>query len=265
MRRTRYKRGGLSVGTIRFRFIGVALVVGMFAVGMSAFLNYFKYKSTISGIAKTRAILVGRGIENSVQASLAIGMQFAELDQLNALVQRERSSDRLVRGIDVFDTAGTILYSSDPTRVGQRVPDEWVSTADRSKNSEWSVEGLDEHMAGISIKNAFNLTVGHIALRYASDDVERASTVAGRSIFLSAAAAFAGLAIVAPLLLIMVIRRFESDLATLERAASHIEDKDEPATGSAFEGAIADLRRSLADAHKALDGVKAKLGSAGGG
>ena len=37
------------MGTIRVRFIVVALVVSFFAVGMAAFLNYFKYKSTISG------------------------------------------------------------------------------------------------------------------------------------------------------------------------------------------------------------------------
>ena len=94
------------MGTIRVRFILVALAVSFFAVGMAAFLNYFKYKSTISSIVKSRVLVVGRNIENSVQASLAIGMQFTELQQLTQLMQREKSSDRLVRGIDVFDTSG---------------------------------------------------------------------------------------------------------------------------------------------------------------
>jgi len=67
------------MGTIRVRFILVALVVSFFAVGMSAFLNYFKYKSTIGNIVKSRVLVVGRGIENSVQASLQLGMQFSEL------------------------------------------------------------------------------------------------------------------------------------------------------------------------------------------
>ena len=70
------------MGTIRIRFILVALVVSFFAVGMSAFLNYFKYKSTIGGIVKSRVLVVGRGIENAVQASLQLGMQFSELSQL---------------------------------------------------------------------------------------------------------------------------------------------------------------------------------------
>ena len=45
------------MGTIRLRFIVVALVVSFFAVGMAAFLNYFKYKSTIGGIVKSRVLV----------------------------------------------------------------------------------------------------------------------------------------------------------------------------------------------------------------
>jgi len=67
------------MGRIRVRFIMVALVVGVFAIGMAAFLNYFKYKSTFAGVVRERVLVVGRGIENSVQTSLSLGMQFSEL------------------------------------------------------------------------------------------------------------------------------------------------------------------------------------------
>ena len=104
------------MGTIRVRFIIVALVVSFFAVGMAAFLNYFKYKSTIAGIVKSRVLVIGRNIENSVQASLSVGMQFMELGTMNALLQREKASDRLIRGIDVFDQTGQILNSTERAR-----------------------------------------------------------------------------------------------------------------------------------------------------
>lgn len=252
------------MGTIRFRFISVALVVSFFAVGMAAFLNYFKYKSTIAGIAKTRVLLVGRGIENSVRASLQVGMQFAELSQLTQLVQREKTSDRLVKGIDVFDTDGKILYSSDLARVGEKVHGEWVATANRSKNNEWGVEGAEEHMAGISVRNAFNLPVGHVGLRYSREEVDRAAAVAGREILIAALLAFIGIALVAPLALIVVIRRFERDLHALETATSRLESPGAPvAAGSAFDEALGQLRGSLADANKSIDGVRAQLDAAG--
>jgi hypothetical protein len=256
------------MGTIRFRFICVALVVSFFAVGMAAFLNYFKYKSTIGGIAKTRALLVGRGIESSVQASLQIGMQFAELSQLNQLMQRERTSDRLVRGIDVFDTAGQILYSTDASRVGDKVPAAWVTTAERTKGNEWSVEGDEEYLAGISVKNAFNLTVGHIGLRYSRDEVDKAAAVAGREILLAALGSFIAIALIAPLALIVVIRRFERDLHALEAATARLEGPAASApvpaaAGGAFEQAIAQLRGSLAQANQSLDELRTRLDSAG--
>ncbi len=253
------------MGTIRFRFICVALVVSFFAVGMAAFLNYFKYKSTIAGIAKTRVLLVGRGIENSVLASLQVGMQFAELSQLAQLVQREKTSDRLVKGIDVFDTDGKILYSSDLASVNDKVPATWIATANRSKGNEWGVEGAEEHIAGISVRNAFNLTVGHVGLRYSREEVDRAAAVAGREILIAALVSFIGIALIAPLALIVVIRRFERDLHALETATSRLESPGAPApaSGSAFDEALGQLRGSLADANKSIDGVRAQLDAVG--
>ena len=253
------------MGTIRVRFILVALVVSFFAVGMSAFLNYFKYKSTISGIVKSRVLLVGRGIESSVQASLQVGMQFSEIGTLPQLLQREQSADRLIRGIDVFDSAGHIIYSSDRARVGQKVPDGWLRTAERAKTTEWSTEGVDDYIAGISVKNAFDLTVGFLALRYSREEVDRAATIAGREILAASLTAFAGVAVLAPLALIVVIRRFERDLRTLEAAAGHLEDRTpgDATRGSAFDSAIGSLRASLDEANKSLDDLRGKLDAAG--
>ena len=251
------------MGTIRVRFIVVALVVSFFAVVMAAFLNYFKYKSTIAGIVKSRVLVIGRNIENSVQASLSVGMQFMELGTMNALLSRERASDRLIRGIDVFDHTGQIIYSTDRARVGEKVPSEWTEAAARSKTTEWSQEGSDEFVAGISLKNNFDLTVGYLSLRYGAEEVDRAAKVAGREILLAAIMSFIAIALVAPLALIVVIRRFERDLRALESAASHLEDRTEPAlpTGSAFDAAIGNLRSSLRDANVSLDDLRAKLDS----
>jgi hypothetical protein len=253
------------MGTIRVRFILVALVVSFFAVGMAAFLNYFKYKSTIGGIVKSRVLVIGRGIENTVQASLQLGMQFGELSQMNQLLARERSSDRMIRGIDMFDSTGQVIYSSDRSRMGQRVPEAWIAAADRSKNTEWSSEAADDYVAGLSVRNAFDLPVGFLALRYARDEVDRAASNAGREILTAALVAFAAIAVIAPLALIVVIRRFERDMKTLEAAAGHLEDKaaSVPTGNSAFDAAIGTLRASLTDANKALDDLRAKLDGAG--
>jgi hypothetical protein len=253
------------MGTIRVRFILVALVVSFFAVGMAAFLNYFKYKSTVGGIAKSRVLVIGRGIENTVQASLMIGLQFSELSQMNQLLARERLSDRMIRGIDVFDANALVIYSSDRSRVGTRVPESWVAAAERSKTTEWTSEAADDYVAGISVRNSFDLTVGFLAMRYARDEVDRAAAAALKEILTAALAAFIAIAVIAPLALIVVIRRFERDMMTLEAAAGHLEDKSEsmPTGNSSFDAAIGTLRASLTEANRALDDLRSKLDAAG--
>ena len=55
----------------------VALVVSFFAIGMAAFLNYFKYKSTISGIVKSRVLVIGRD-EKLEGRNVSLGLETAE-------------------------------------------------------------------------------------------------------------------------------------------------------------------------------------------
>jgi hypothetical protein len=102
-------------------------------------------------------------------------------------------------------------------------------------------------------------------MRYSRDEVDRAAAMAGREILAAALAAFAGIAVIAPLALVVVIRRFERDMSTLEVAAGHLEDKSAsvPSGNSAFDAAIGTLRASLVDANKSLDDLRAKLDAAG--
>jgi hypothetical protein len=145
------------------------------------------------------------------------------------------------------------------------VPDSWIRAAETSKTTEWAAEAAQDYIAGISVKNAFDLTVGFLAMRYARDEVDRASAKAGAEILAASLTAFAGVAVLAPLALIIVIRRFERDLRSLEAAAGHLEDQAaaQPAAGSAFDAAIGSLRTSLDDANKSLDQLRAKLDAAG--
>lgn len=60
----------------------VAIVVSLFATGMATFLNYFKYRSTTDRLVKARLVVIGKSIENTIQASLAVGLSFSDLDML---------------------------------------------------------------------------------------------------------------------------------------------------------------------------------------
>ncbi len=198
----------------RARFACAALLVCAFAVGMATFLNYFKYKTTVSQIVKSRVLVVTNAIENSVQASLALGLSFGELN-MQGLLERQAASDSLILGIDVFDTAGKQLYSTDAARVGQPVPQPWLDTASKTK-VEWSLEESGQFVAGIAIKNNFNLTTGYLAVRYSRSYIDAAAARVGTGLLVTAVPVLVIIALLAPLGLILVIRRFESDMKALE-------------------------------------------------
>jgi len=198
--------------------IAVAVLVCMFAIGMAALLNYFKYKSTAEGLVQSRITVTGRSIEHSIQASLSLGLSFSELASLSGQLERERAADDLILGIDVFDTAGRPLYSTDRLRMGRQVPESWLAAAKRAGQSDWSVDSGDDTAVGISIKNNFGLTEGYLVMRYSREKVDRAAFAVARQLALSAAGIFAVAALFASIALTVIMRRFERDMNAVEAA-----------------------------------------------
>jgi hypothetical protein len=241
----------------------VALVVSLFAIGMVAFLNYFKYRATVAEMVQSRVLVVGRGIENSVQASLGLGLQFAEIATIPDLLRRERSTESLLRRIDIFDHNGKILYSTDAAQVGRRVPAEWTAAAARAKKAQWAVEERDMNVAGISLQNNFNLVVGYMALHYPRSYVDEAAARIGPDILVASLVAFGGVVLLMPLLLGIPFRRVEADFAAAREtlatqamvAATGIRDAQ-------LDAALRESHDRLAEAEKAVAQAAAQLEAA---
>ena len=75
------------------RMVMVAVLVCLFSVGMAGLLNYFKYRSTAERIVRERLVVIGDSIETSIQLSLALGLQFSDLNTLPETLERERAND----------------------------------------------------------------------------------------------------------------------------------------------------------------------------
>ncbi len=247
----------------RSRFIAVAVVVCLFATGMATFLNYYKYKGTLGKIVATRMLVIGLGIENTIQSSLALGLSFGELSTLPALLERERTADRLIAGIDVFDAAGKILYSSDAARVGARVPESWsTAAAAPDKDNEWHVEGKEHLIAGIALKNNFDLTVGFLCLRYSREYVDTNVDAMGLRLLAIGAAVFACAVVLVSLLLTMFLRGYERDMRAIDaRIGGNGEAAGVP---DAFAPAVEELREAIHDAEASLAQARAGLKAAAG-
>lgn len=245
----------------RSRFIGVALLVCLFAVGMATFLNFYKYQATFEQLVRTRMLVIGYGVENSIQGSLNIGLAFNELTTVPALLARESKADPLITGIDVFTTDGKVLYSTDARRVGRKVADNWLGAAValKGKAREFVAEDPSELVAGISLKNNFDLTVGYLAMRYDHGYVDRNVGEMGRRLVLIGIATLVAAVAVLALLLTLLLRRYERDMQAIGDRLSG--NGPAAAVPQAFAPAVEELRAAVADADEGLARVRAGLGA----
>jgi hypothetical protein len=208
----------MPMKTTKPQMILVAVLVCLFAVGMAGLLNYFKYQSNANRIFMERLIVTGNSIESNIQASLALGLQFSDLGTLPGTMERERGTDELILSIDIFDTDGRLLYSTDRLRAARGVPPKWLAAARQARAADWFVRDGAESAAGTGIENNFGLLIGHIALRYSEDQVKAVNATVAREMALYTIGVFIAAATLASLALLRVMRRLSSELDAVEAA-----------------------------------------------
>jgi hypothetical protein len=242
--------------------IAVAVLACLFAVGMAALLNYFKYRSTADHIVSGRLIVIGKGIENSIQAQVALGISFDDLGTLTGLMERERAADGLIAEISVFDAEGKPLYTTDQARAPQAVPASWLTAAHRAGDADWAVDDGADSAVGMSIKNSFGLTLGYLALRYSRDKIDAAAHGVAKRLALSALAAFAGAALLASLALVLAMRPLQRDIRMVEAALENPDRIGPPATvnGSPFGPALIQFFDTVREAEVEVAMIRSQLG-----
>jgi hypothetical protein len=207
----------LQIDRTRTQMMMVALLVCVFAAGMAGLLNFFKYRAHAERLVQERLVVMGLGIEASIRSSLALGMQFSDLGTLPERMERELQTDTLTRSIEIFDTDGLSLYSTDRLRAARGSYAAWLVAAKAADGESWSVKDGDNSAVGIAIKNGIGLVVGYLALRYAEEDVSRSISAVGRQLALAALLTFLATAVLASLALLVVMRGMLRDMQAMER------------------------------------------------
>lgn len=198
------------------RMILIAAMVCFFAVGMAGLLNFFKYRSTAEGIVMERVLVIGHTIENSIQQSLSLGLQFSSLDALPATMERERANDDLILSVEVFDIGGRPLYSTDRRRATLDMPAGWLAAAKRAGKADWFVRDGVDSAAGVVLENNFGLIVGYLGVRYDSARVREAEVAVAWDLAWIALGVFAVSATLASLALIGVMNRLARQVRAVE-------------------------------------------------
>lgn len=251
--------------TNKRQMILIAVIVTGFAVGMAGLLNYFKYRALADQLVTERLTFTGTQIENSIQASLALGLQFSDLGTLPGTLQRLRATDDLIQGIDIFDAEGKTLYSTDQLRNNRPVPASWLHEALKPGNNDWVVRSARDAAVGSAIQTQFGVTVGHVAMRYAHDRVHDNAMGVARLLAIYTLGILAGAALLASLATVAVMNSLARDARRLEAALRSGDPTRAAAAGGAgaFSAALKRFVESTRSAETELVQLRGQLQQGG--
>lgn len=223
-----------SMRRTRTQMILVAVLVCLFAAGMAGLLNFFKYRANAERLTLDRLVVTGQGIEASIRSSLAVGMQFSDLGTLPEKLDRELSTDDLIKTIEIFDTEGNSLYSTDRLRAARGSYAKWLKAARQAEGNVWAVKDGHDSAMGIAVRNNYGLVVGYLALRYNEQQVNTPIMEVGRQLAMMFILQFVLTAALSSLALYLVMRGMTRDMANVSRmlAASAADRQQAPAVMS---------------------------------
>ena len=100
---------------------------------------------------------------DSIEASLGLGFSISELPRAQSLIETTLGKEPALLAIDVFDSQGTIRFSTDRGSIGEAAPDDWLKS--RGQDSFSALAGTD-HVLAIGLRGSFSEIEGYLVATY---------------------------------------------------------------------------------------------------
>jgi hypothetical protein len=142
------------------------LTVSLLAVALIGALNYVYVTRTYLDLARERFGFVLYDLKNTVEKNIGLGFDLADLKQLQGILEREKVRDDQILSIEVFDTAGVTLFSTDRGNIGDAAPDAWLRARAQAGGGGWRVVEREAIVLGTPLVNDFDRAIGSAALSY---------------------------------------------------------------------------------------------------
>lgn len=118
-----------------------------------------------AALAEAELDFILRDAEQTIERNLQLGLPLAELQQVDALIERVRQSSPEIVAVDVFSRADVTLFSTDRGAVGEPVPESWVEAREEMRQQgRFRADESDVVALGSPLTNDFGQTEGWIAL-----------------------------------------------------------------------------------------------------
>jgi hypothetical protein len=138
-------------------------------LGLLLTMNYFKYGNILTEVTTSRLAVINKNLKFSLSRATNLGLALEELQFADAMLMRAKESDPAIREILVFGNTGKVLFSTDGTAPDSRMENSVVSLLEPLKKkdaTEWVAHTDEQFVAGITLYNSFDRSIGGVVLRY---------------------------------------------------------------------------------------------------
>ena len=133
------------------------------AVLLSVVLANLNFERTLRDVAGSRLSVAADDLRRQVEYGLTLGLDLAELADAQALTDRAATAEG-IRGVEVVDHRGTVLFAGDHAAVGRPSSVAWDAGSDAGPAIRRHVEG-DTLILGGDIRDSFGQVVGAVVMR----------------------------------------------------------------------------------------------------
>ena len=239
-------------------------VVAILGVGlaMTVTLSVHMFERTLTDFLSSRFEFQLNDIRRRLETQLDLGIEFPDLQGVPEELDQYLRADEQILSIEVFDETGIVLFSTDPSFVGDLVTEEWVSSWRTSRSrGVWSSLERDARVVGVPLRDNLGREVGSLALRYSRDFFDASVLTQASRLLIIGAVVVLVLIPLSILGALLLLRGLRDELQTLRRAMDDVANQRR--SGSALEQAQADHPELAAFAATALvahDTIDAAIG-----
>ncbi|MBM3546255.1 MAG: hypothetical protein FJX54_04845 [Alphaproteobacteria bacterium] len=155
--------------TLPIRVAAILIVILGVTVGLTTILAANKFKQGLGEVLDARYRLIISDVVATIDTKLDLGVDLADMHNLQPLLDRSVESDSALLYVEVLDAEGIVLLSSDSSNVGLPAPHSWLSATRGARESAWQRSEGDTIVLGQPVVASFGAVVGTVALGYSRD------------------------------------------------------------------------------------------------
>lgn len=166
LRRIRGNDGKMNITTKMTVYTTCILAL---VLGLLLTMNYFKFGNILTNVTTSRLAVINTNLEFSLSRATNLGLALEELEFADTLLKRAKDSDPAIREIQVFDVGGKVLFSTDESAEGGKIDQNimaLIRPVRKKDTTEWAAHSAEQFVAGVTLYNSFDRSIGGIVLRY---------------------------------------------------------------------------------------------------